>query len=91
MQQSLGDYARSLFGGDSETAVDQLLRWLRPSARTELTAAGSDMLRLTEGFLGDAEHADDLRRRELLARFQVELLSAARTHRLSADPLIVST
>jgi len=49
------------------------------------------MLRLTEGFLGDAEHADDLRRRELLARFQVELLSAARTHRLSADPLIVST
>ena len=59
VQQSLGDYARSLFGGDSEAAVDQLLRWARPSARTEL------------------------------ARVQVELLSAARTHRLSADPLIV--
>ena len=35
VQQSLGDYARSLFGGDCADAVDQLLRWLRPSAKTD--------------------------------------------------------
>ncbi len=89
VQQSLGDYARSLFGGDAEAAVDQLLRWLRPSPRTTPSVARADMLRLTEAFLGEAEHADTTRRRELLACFQVDLLSAARTHRLSADPLIV--
>lgn len=88
VQQSLGDYARSLFGGDSTAAVDQLLRWLRPSAKTNLAAARSDMLKLTEGFLDDLERAT-ARRRELLARFQVQLLSTARRHRLSADPLIV--
>lgn len=88
VQQSLGDYARSLFGGDSSAAVDQLLRWLRPSAKTDLAAARSDMLHLTERFLDDLQQAT-ARRRELLARFQVELLSTARTHRLSADPLIV--
>lgn len=88
VQQSLGDYARSLFGGDSAAAVDQLLRWLRPSTRTDRTAARSQMLRLTEAFLDDLERPE-ARRREILARFQVDLLSAARTHRLSADPLIV--
>ncbi len=88
VQQSLGDYARSLFGGDSDDAVVQLLRWLRPSAGTDAKRARADMLRLTERFVDDLERAA-VRRRELLARFQVDLLSAARRHRLSADPLIV--
>lgn len=88
VQQSLGDYARSLFGGDGADAVDQLLRWLRPSARTDVQAARAEMLRLTEQFLADLDRAS-ARRRELLARFQVDLLSTARRHRLSADPLIV--
>ncbi len=88
VQQSLGDYARSLFGGDGADAVDQLLRWLRPSTTTDRVAARTDMLRLTEQFLEDLDHAG-ARRREILARFQVDLLSSARRHRLSADPLIV--
>ncbi|MEY2517402.1 MAG: ubiquinone biosynthesis protein [bacterium] len=88
VQQSLGDYARSLFGGDGADAVDQLLRWLRPSAKTDRVAARRDMLRLTEQFLVDLEDPD-ARRREILARFQVDLLSTARRHQLSADPLIV--
>lgn len=88
VQQSLGDYARSLFGGDTAAAVDQLLRWLRPSARTNPSAARSHILRLTEQFLADLDQAS-ARRREILARFQVDLLSAAREHRLTADPLIV--
>lgn len=88
VQQSLGDYARSLFGGDTAGAVDQLLRWLHPSARTNASAARSHMLRLTEQFLDDFDQAK-VRRREILARFQIDLLSAAREHRLAADALIV--
>ena len=88
VQQSLGDYARSLFGGDAASAVDQLLRWLRPSVRTNRARARSDLLRLTEQFLDDLEQHIE-RRRVILARFQIELLSTARRHRLSADPLIV--
>ncbi|MDP2711270.1 MAG: AarF/UbiB family protein [Solirubrobacteraceae bacterium] len=88
VQESLGRYAMSLFGGDASAAVDQLLRWLRPSARTDAAAARSHMLGLTERFLDDLEHAP-ARRREVLARFQVDLLSAARQHRLVADPAIV--
>jgi ubiquinone biosynthesis protein len=89
VQQSLGDYARSLFGGDAPAAVDQLLRWLRPSKGTDAEAARAELLVLTEQFLEDLEHPSGARRREILARFQIDLLSAARSHRLSADPLIV--
>jgi ubiquinone biosynthesis protein len=88
VQQSLADYARSLFGGESADAVDQLLRWLRPSPKTDAVAARAQMLRLTEQFLSDLERPG-AHRREVLARFQIDLLSAARAHRLSADPLIV--
>ena len=88
VQQSLGDYARSLFGGDSEDAVDQLLRWLRPSKGTDAAAARAELLSLTQQFVDDLERGDS-RRREILARFQIDLLSTARRHRLSADPLIV--
>ncbi|MDX6678187.1 MAG: ubiquinone biosynthesis protein [Solirubrobacteraceae bacterium] len=88
VQQSLGDYARALFGGDSTAAVDQLLRWLRPSASTNPERARSELLGLTEQFLADLEQREE-HRREILARFQVDLLSTARRHRLSADPLIV--
>lgn len=88
VQQSLGDYARSLFGGDAPAAVDQLLRWLRPSASTDPEAARAELLSLTEQFLEDLEQREE-QRREILARFQVDLLSTARRQRLSADPLIV--
>jgi len=46
------------------------------------------MLRLTERFLDDLDDSA-AHRREVLARFQIDLLSTARAHRLSADPLIV--
>ena len=68
--------------------MDQLLRWLHPSAKTDPEAARADMLGLTEQFLEDLEQPA-ARRREILARFQVDLLSTARRHRLAADPLIV--
>ncbi len=88
VQQSLGDYARSLFSGDATAAVDQLLRWLRPSGGTDPEAARAELLGLTEQFLADLEAREE-HRREILARFQIDLLSTARRHRLSADPLIV--
>jgi ubiquinone biosynthesis protein len=64
VQQSLGDYARCLFGGDAADAVDQLQRWLRPSKRTNAAAARADMLRLTEQFLEDLEHPKSARARD---------------------------
>jgi predicted unusual protein kinase regulating ubiquinone biosynthesis (AarF/ABC1/UbiB family) len=77
-----------LFGGEADAAVDDFLQWLRPSASTDRAAARREMTELTERFLDDLEHATS-GRRELLARYQIDLLSAARAHRMVIDPAVI--
>lgn len=88
VQESLAEYAGSLFSGDADAAVDQLLRWLRPSQRTDAAAARADLLRLTTRFVADFA-CPGAPARKLLARLQIDLLATAGRHRLAADPLIV--
>jgi len=88
VQESLAGYAMGLFGGDSDGAVDDFLKWLRPSAATDLPAAKREMVGLTERFLAELEHATS-HRREILARYQIDLLSAVRAHRMVIDPVVI--
>jgi predicted unusual protein kinase regulating ubiquinone biosynthesis (AarF/ABC1/UbiB family) len=88
VHELLGRYAMRLFGGEAGAAVDDFLKWLRPSASTNLPAARREMIELTEGFLDDLEHATS-HRREILARYQIDLLSAARAHRMVVDPAVI--
>ena len=93
VHELLGRYAMRLFGGEAEAAVDDFLKWLRPSASTNLAAARREMTELTERFLHDlaegARAAGTSRRREILARYQIDLLSAARAHRMVIDPAVI--
>jgi predicted unusual protein kinase regulating ubiquinone biosynthesis (AarF/ABC1/UbiB family) len=88
VQESLASYAMRLFGGDTDAAVEDFLKWLRPSAATNLAAAKRDMAELTERFLDQLEQAT-ARRREILARYQVDLLAAVRAHRMVIDPVVI--
>jgi ubiquinone biosynthesis protein len=88
VHELLGRYAMRLFGGESSAAVDDFLRWLKPSATTNLTAARRELTELTERFLDDLEHGSS-GRREILARYQIDLLSAARAHRMVIDPAVI--
>ncbi|HEY5317268.1 MAG TPA: AarF/UbiB family protein, partial [Solirubrobacteraceae bacterium] len=88
VHELLGRYAMRLFGGEADAAVDDFLKWLRPSAATNLPAARREMVALTERFLDDLEHASS-GRREILARYQIELLSSARAHRMVIDSAVI--
>jgi predicted unusual protein kinase regulating ubiquinone biosynthesis (AarF/ABC1/UbiB family) len=88
VHELLGRYAMRLFGGEADAAVDDFLQWLRPSASTDRAAARREMTELTERFLDDLEHATS-GRRELLARYQIDLLSAARAYRMVIDPAVI--
>jgi ubiquinone biosynthesis protein len=88
VHELLGRYAMRLFGGEADAAVDDFLKWLRPSATTDVAAARREMTELTERFLDDLADASS-RRREILARYQIELLSAARAHRMVIDPAVI--
>jgi ubiquinone biosynthesis protein len=88
VHELLGRYAMRLFGGEADAAVDDFLKWLRPSATTNLAAARREMTELTERFLDDLSNATS-HRREILARYQIDLLSAARAHRMVIDPAVI--
>jgi predicted unusual protein kinase regulating ubiquinone biosynthesis (AarF/ABC1/UbiB family) len=86
--EGLGRYAMHLFAGDAAEAVDDFLRWLRPSSNTNVAAARREMTELTQRFLDDLENAIG-GRREILARYQIDLLAATRRHRMVIDPAVI--
>ncbi|HWF34751.1 MAG TPA: AarF/UbiB family protein [Solirubrobacteraceae bacterium] len=88
VHELLGRYAMRLFGGEAQAAIDDFLKWLRPSRSTNLAAARREMTALTERFLDDLSNATS-GRREILARYQIDLLSAARGHRMVIDPAVI--
>jgi ubiquinone biosynthesis protein len=88
VRQSLVSYAKNLFFGDIDAAISEFLRWVRPAQTTSLAAAADEMVELTRRFLFDLEHTTSPKR-EVMARYQVDLLAATRTHRMAIDPVIV--
>jgi predicted unusual protein kinase regulating ubiquinone biosynthesis (AarF/ABC1/UbiB family) len=88
VHELLGRYAMRLFGGEADAAVDDFLQWLRPSAGTDRAAARRELTELTERFLDELGSASS-RRREILARYQIDLLSAARAHRMVIEPTVI--
>lgn len=88
VQEALSSYAMRLFNGDASAAVDDFLTWVRPSAKTNFAAAKRDMVALTERFLAQFERATS-GRREILARYQVDLLETTRAHRMVIDPVVI--
>ncbi|MDQ6805329.1 MAG: AarF/UbiB family protein, partial [Actinomycetota bacterium] len=93
VHELLGRYAMRLFGGEVGAAVDDFLKWLRPSPTTNLASARREMTELTERFLDDlakgARAPATSGRRAILARYQIDLLSAARAHRMVIDPAVI--
>jgi predicted unusual protein kinase regulating ubiquinone biosynthesis (AarF/ABC1/UbiB family) len=88
VRQSLVSYARNLFFGDVDAAISEFLRWVKPAQTTSVAAAAEAMVALTRRFLFDLEHTTSPKR-EVMARYQVDLLAASRTHRMAIDPVIV--
>jgi ubiquinone biosynthesis protein len=88
VRQSLVLYAKNLFFGDVDAAISEFLRWVKPSPTTSVAAAADSMVELTRRFLAELDRAET-GRREIMARYQVDLLSATRTHRMAIDPIVV--
>lgn len=51
VRSSLTRYSRLLFGGNVDTAIDELLRWLPPSATSDASGARRQLIRDHEAFL----------------------------------------
>ncbi|HEX3875177.1 MAG TPA: AarF/UbiB family protein [Solirubrobacteraceae bacterium] len=88
VRQSLVLYAKNLFFGDVDAAISEFLQWVKPSSTTRVLAASEALVELTRGFLAELDAAET-GRRQILARYQVDLLTATRAHRMAIDPVVV--
>ncbi|MEA2355668.1 MAG: ubiquinone biosynthesis protein [Solirubrobacteraceae bacterium] len=88
VRKSLVRYSGSLFAGEVDEAIRQFLRWVAPSPATDVPAATREMVGLTERFLDALERAAD-GKRQIMARYQEDLLEITRTHRMAIDPAVV--
>ncbi len=88
VRRSLARYAGSLFAGEVDAAVGEYLRWAAPSPATDVAAARSEILRRTQRLVWELDRAGS-GKREIMARYQVDLLAATRAHRMAIDPAVV--
>jgi len=82
---SLRFFARSLFAGDIGNAVDEFMRFLVPSARTDVGAARRDLTQALIGYL-DSERVGPDGATGSEAIFEIEMLAIARQHAMVLAP-----
>lgn len=82
---ALRHFAQSLFGGRTGAAVDEFLRFLSPSGRTDLAAARRDLVEAMNSYLESARVGPEgLSLGEDI--FEIEILEVARRHAMSLAP-----
>jgi ubiquinone biosynthesis protein len=101
IRESLTRYSWLLFRGEIEPAVRELMRWLAPSAQTDIDDASRQLVRLHQAFLYDAT-ADRQRvtmaapgpmagnRANPYSKLAVDILDTIRVQQLTMSPSIVS-
>jgi predicted unusual protein kinase regulating ubiquinone biosynthesis (AarF/ABC1/UbiB family) len=86
--ESIRYFAQSLFAGHTGAAVEEFMRFLTPSGRTDLQAARRDLVGAMNNYVESARVgpeganlSEDI--------FEIEMLAVVRSHGLSLDPDVV--
>jgi ubiquinone biosynthesis protein len=88
LRQSHVYYAWNLFCGNVERAVDEFMRWITPSFRTDPEQARAELTRVVENYLHAVSSAPITRAGDIPAS-EVASLAIIRRHHMIIDPSIV--
>jgi predicted unusual protein kinase regulating ubiquinone biosynthesis (AarF/ABC1/UbiB family) len=83
LRSSLLLYARDLFRGDISGAIDELMKWIRVSDRTDVAAARSELLDIMEDYLRSLRDSEGGAAREGSSVFELDLLNVVRRNEMS--------
>lgn len=89
VRESLARYTSSLFCGDVEGAVTELLRWARPSAQTDLDAIRADLFQIIDDYLLSLQMPQSGAAKRGASVFGVAVLKAIHNHSLVLSPAVV--
>jgi len=82
---SLRYFAQCLFAGDVATAVDEFMRFLTPSHRTDLAAAHRDLVETLKNYL-ESQRVDPSGHAPSEDIFEIEMLALVRQHAMALAP-----
>jgi ubiquinone biosynthesis protein len=82
---SLRYFAQTLFAGHTAAAIDEFMRFVTPSTRTDLHAARSDLITAMTGYVESARVGPSAAT-PTPDIFEVEMLSVVRRHHMALNP-----
>ena len=85
VRQSHVYYAWNLFRGNVEAAADEFMRWVTPSAATDVASARADLIRIIENYLTALSVARQTGSAEVSSA-ELQSMAVIRRHRMIVDP-----
>jgi ubiquinone biosynthesis protein len=82
---ALRSFAQTLFAGHTAAAIEEFMRFVTPSARTDLQAARSDFITAMTGYVESARVGPSATG-PTADIFEVEMLSVVRRHHMALSP-----
>lgn len=91
VRDSLAQYARLLYRGEIDRAVEEFMRWISPSDKTDIRAARVELTHIIDDYLFSLRQLDRKKGgKDGSAVFEVTLLDAIRRHQMKLSPNIVT-
>jgi predicted unusual protein kinase regulating ubiquinone biosynthesis (AarF/ABC1/UbiB family) len=90
IRESLIQYTWNFYQGNTEQAVAQLTRWMKPSSRTNMAAALRDLTNLHDDYLLALRDPSSGRSTDSAATFAVNVLTIIRRHGMDVSPGVLA-
>ncbi len=91
VRDSLAQYARLLYRGEIDRAVEEFMRWISPSDKTDIRTARAELTHIIDDYLYSLREPDRKKGgKDGSAVFEVTLLDAIRRHQMKLSPNIVT-
>lgn len=83
LRRSLLLYARSLYAGNVDSAIDRLMQWITVSDRTDVSSARRELAEIMHDYLRSFRESQAGSARAGSSAFELDLLDVIRRHRMS--------
>jgi ubiquinone biosynthesis protein len=85
LRQSLLMYARNLYRGDVDGAIDELMHWIKVSDRTDVDAARRELVEIMDDYLLSLRESEGGSARAGTSAFELDLLNVVRNNEMALE------
>jgi ubiquinone biosynthesis protein len=90
VRESMTMYSWYFFQGNADRAVEQLLRWVTPTAQSDKDWVRQELTRIIEDFLFTLDKRKEASRKEFSSVFFIDVMNTIRLNRMVLSPSVVA-